>query len=119
MLVIAILSFFSCQKGPDSIAVTGVSLDKTNAELTEEESLTLVATVNPSNATNKKVSWESSDKAVATVDASGRVTAVKTGSASITVRTEDGGKTASCSLSIKAKVNEGGNEDVGYEDWPQ
>ena len=76
------------------IAVTGVSLDKTSLSLTEGASEKLLATVSPANATNKSVTWSSSDDSVATVDANGKVTAVKAGTATITVRTVDGGKTA-------------------------
>ena len=83
--------------------VTGVSLDKTTATLTEGETLTLTATVNPSNATNKNVSWKSSNTSVATVSG-GKVTALKAGSATITVTTEDGSKTATCSVTVNAKV---------------
>ena len=83
--------------------VTSVSLSKSSATLTEGESLTLTATVNPSNATNKNVSWKSSNTSVATVS-NGKVTAVKAGSATITVTTEDGSKTATCEVTVKAKV---------------
>lgn len=90
--------------------VTGVSLDKTNAELTEGDKLTLTATVTPENATNKNVTWTSSNPAVATVQ-NGVVTAVKAGSVIITVKTVDGGKTATCTIKVKSKVG----VDVG--DW--
>ena len=83
--------------------VTGVSLDKTTATLTEGETLTLTATVNPDNATNKNVSWKSSNTSVATVS-NGKVTALKAGTATITVTTEDGSKTATCSVTVNAKV---------------
>ena len=84
--------------------VTSVSLNKSTATLTEGETLTLTATVNPSNATNKNVSWKSSNTSVATVS-NGKVTAVKAGSATITVTTEDGDKTATCEVTVKAIVN--------------
>ena len=84
--------------------VTGVTLDKTSTELTEGDVTVLTATVNPSNASNKKVYWTSSDQTVATVDNTGKVSAVKVGSATITVTTEDGGKTATCSVTVKEKV---------------
>lgn len=80
--------------------VTGVSLDKTTHTLTEGDTQTLNATVSPSNATNKNVTWSSSDESVAKVDNSGKVTAVKAGTATITVKTEDGGKTASCVVTV-------------------
>ena len=56
-----------------SVAVTGVTLDKATAELGVGDSLTLKATVTPNNATNTKVTWESSDTAVATVSNLGKV----------------------------------------------
>ena len=95
---------------PATVAVTGVSLDKTSLDLLEGGTETLTATVSPDNATNKKVSWKSSDTAVATVDDNGKVTAVKAGSATITV-TADGGKTATCSVKVteQAKIVITGN----------
>ena len=83
--------------------VTGVTLDKTSYEMTEGDEFTLTANVNPSNATNKNVSWKSSNTSVATVS-DGKVTALKAGSATITVTTEDGSKTATCSVTVNAKV---------------
>jgi uncharacterized protein YjdB len=81
-------------------AVEGVSLDQTNASISVNDSLSLTATVSPSNAANKTVSWKSSDSSVASVDANGKVTAKKVGTATITVTTEDGGYTASCKVSV-------------------
>ena len=83
--------------------VTGVALDKTSAELTEGDELVLTATITPSNATNRNVTWSSSDETVAKV-VGGKVTALKAGSARITVTTEDGGKTASCDVTVKPRV---------------
>ena len=84
-------------------AVTGVTLDKTACELTEGDELTLTATIAPDNATNKNVTWSTSDASVATVT-NGKVTALKAGTATITVTTEDGSKTATCAVTVKAKV---------------
>lgn len=86
----------------EQISVTGVSLDKTELELKEGETATLTATVMPENATNKNVKWTTNDESVATVDAQGTVTAVAAGSATIVVTTEDGSKTATCAVSVKA-----------------
>lgn len=85
------------------VPVTSVKLDKSSISLTEGDSQTLIATISPSDATNKNVSWESSNTEVATVKG-GKVTAVKPGTATITVTTEDGSKTATCEVSVKAKV---------------
>jgi uncharacterized protein YjdB len=64
------------------------------------ETLQLTATIFPDNASNKNVSWSSSDEAVATVTDDGLVTAVSAGSAEITVTTADGGKTATCTVTV-------------------
>ena len=84
-----------------AVSVTEVTLDKTELTLTEGETETLTATVKPDNADNKKVTWSSDKTEVATVDGAGRVTAVKAGEAVITVTTEDGGKTATCRVTVK------------------
>ena len=83
--------------------VTGVSLDKTELTLDEGDSATLAATVSPEDASNKNVTWTSSDEKVATVDATGKVTAIKAGTATITVTTEDGEKTATCAVTVNHK----------------
>lgn len=85
------------------IPVTNVSLDKTALTLTEEETCQLTATIDPADATNQNVTWTSDDTAVATVSADGLVTAVQAGTATITVTTEDGGKTATCRVTVKMK----------------
>ena len=87
-----------------AVGVTDVTLDKTELTLTEGETETLTATVRPDNADNRKVAWSSDKTDVATVDGSGRVTAVKAGEAVVTVTTEDGGKTATCKVTVKAKA---------------
>ncbi|MBR6604231.1 MAG: Ig-like domain-containing protein [Clostridia bacterium] len=89
----------------ESVSVTGVSLNKTAATLTEGETLMLTATVAPTNATNKNVTWSSSDTNVATVS-NGVVTAKSAGTATITVRTADGSKTALCMITVS-----GGSKD--------
>ena len=87
-----------------TVSVTEVTLDKTELTLTEGETETLTATVKPDNADNRKVTWSSDKTEVATVGGDGRVTAVKAGEAVVTVTTEDGGKTATCKVTVKAKV---------------
>ena len=87
-----------------AVNVTDVSLDRTELTLTEGETETLTATVKPDNADNKKVTWSSDKTEIATVDGAGKVTAVKAGEAVVTVTTEDGGKTATCKVTVKAKV---------------
>ena len=82
------------------VAATGVSLNTETLSLMTGDSETLVANVEPADATNKVVTWESSDTSVATVDENGKVTAVKEGSATITVRTADGGFTDTCTVTV-------------------
>ena len=80
---------------------TSIALNKTSASLKVTETLTLVATVLPENATNKSVTWKSSNEAVATVDANGKVTAVAVGEATITATTTDGSNlSASCKVTV-------------------
>jgi uncharacterized protein YjdB len=86
--------------GTTTVAVTGVSVSPTSATVAVGATTTLSATVAPSNATNKSVNWNSSATGVATVNASGVVTGVAAGSATITVTTADGGKTATCAVTV-------------------
>ena len=88
-----------------AVPVTGVSLDKSSHSLTmgSVESFKLTATVQPSNASNQKLSWSSTNEAAATVDQNGNVTAVAAGTAVIIVSTEDGGKTATCTVTVNPK----------------
>lgn len=83
-----------------TVSVTGVSLDKATLELYTGDTATLTATVQPSNATNQNVTWQSDNANVATVE-DGKVTAVGAGEATITVTTEDGGKTATCAVTVE------------------
>ena len=81
------------------LSVTNITLDKTELPLYTGDSEILTATIEPDNATNQAVTWESSDPNVATVD-NGKVTAVAAGEAFITVTTADGGKTATCQVKV-------------------
>lgn len=89
----------SCVVTVSPVTVTGVTLDKTEISLEKGGTTALTATVEPSNATNKIVTWTSSDNAVATV-VDGIVTAESAGEATITVTTEDGNKTATCVVTV-------------------
>ena len=86
-----------------TVAVTGISLDKTEAVLVEADTLKLTATIAPADADNKNVAWTSSDEKVATVTVDGTITAVSAGTATITVKTEDGGFTATCTVTVSKK----------------
>ena len=86
--------------GTSVVKVTGITLNKTSASLRPNQALSLSATVKPSNATSKKVSWSSSDPSIAKVDSTGKVTAVKRGTAVITAKSSDGSKTAKCTITV-------------------
>ena len=82
-----------------AVPVTGVSLDKETMSLTAGSTGTLVATITPANATNQNLTWTSYNEEVATVS-DGVVSAVAAGTANITVTTDDGGKTATCVVTV-------------------
>ncbi|MDE5840324.1 MAG: Ig-like domain-containing protein, partial [Muribaculaceae bacterium] len=80
------------------IAVTGITLSQTEATVEVGEPLTLVATVTPDNATDKTVTWSSSNEAVATVDQDGKVTTLATGQ--VTITAEAGDYSAECVVTV-------------------
>jgi uncharacterized protein YjdB len=85
--------------------VTGIKLSKSTLTLLKGKSSTLTKTVSPSDASNKAVTWSSSDKSIATVDANGKVTAVKTGTVTITCKAKDGsGIKSTCKVTVKQPV---------------
>ena len=88
----------------NAIPVTSVSLDKTTLALNVGNIGALTATVLPTDATNKAINWTSSNTSVATVDASGVVTAVAAGTATITATTVDGSKTATCAVTVSTTI---------------
>ena len=83
-----------------TISVTGVTISSEAETMAPDASLPLSATVEPEGATNKNVTWSSSDTDVATVSGSGLVVAKAEGTATITVTTEDGGYTAQCEITV-------------------
>lgn len=90
----------TCAVTVNPIPVTGVSLNTSGQTISIGDTYQLVATVTPSNATNKAVTWSSSNTSVARVSSNGLVTAVGAGSAVITVTTQDGGYTATCNIAV-------------------
>lgn len=85
---------------PTEVSVTSVSLNKSTLDIKVGETATLTATINPTNATNKNVTWKSDNTQIATVDTAGKVTAIKEGTAKITVKTKDGNHTATCIVTV-------------------
>ena len=83
------------------VPVTGVTLDKTTVTIKKGKTLQLTATVKPSNASNKNVTWKSNYSSRAKVDSNGLVTAVSPGRAAITVMTADGSYTAKCVVIVE------------------
>ncbi|MFA7032869.1 MAG: Ig-like domain-containing protein, partial [Bacilli bacterium] len=89
--------------------VTGVSLNESSVTLNINDTVTLIATISPDNASNKNISWSSSNEEVATV-IDGVVTAIKAGNAIITVTTSDGSFTDTCEVTVSSNdaVNHSG-----------
>ena len=103
------------EKAGADVPATGVTLDKTELSLTEGESATLTATVEPENATDKTIVWTSSDNAVATVE-NGVVTAVKAGTATITAAC--GSAKAECTVTVTAAPASPLSVKVGTAAYP-
>ena len=82
------------------VSVKGITLNKKTVTLAKGQKVQLAATVTPTNATTKKVTYTSSNKKVATVDANGRVTAINNGTATITAKTVSGQKVATCHVTV-------------------
>ncbi|MTK13190.1 MAG: DUF4430 domain-containing protein [Clostridiaceae bacterium] len=96
------------------IKVESITLDKLEAKISEEETLQLNATITPDNAANKNMTWKSDNQEVAKVDNTGRITALKEGTAKITVTSEDGGKTASCNITVEKNKPEEPTQPKDY-----
>ena len=100
LLCVALLLLNACTAEEKSIAVTGVKLNQETAALTVGKIMVLTANIFPYNATNKGVSWKSSQPEVVSVTGQGIITANSPGTATITVTTIDGEKTAKCDVSV-------------------
>ena len=91
----------TCWVNVTDIKVTGITLNKTTLNIKTGATEQLTAKVQPTDATNSKVTWSSNEPAVAEVDQTGMITAKKEGSAVITVTAQDGsGKTATCQVNV-------------------
>lgn len=99
-LVVAAATILTGCKKEEDLSVKGITLNKTSVTLKPGAEEILTFTIFPSNASNKSVTWSSSDEAIATVSAEGTLTAVKPGSATITVKTTENNETATCAVTV-------------------
>ena len=97
-----------------TVPVSSVNLNLSSAILKQNETVQLMATIGPDDATDKTVAWSSSDPSVATVDSTGKVKALKEGSATISAMS--GTVTATCSITVSNNIG-GGHEGTGTETW--
>jgi uncharacterized protein YjdB len=88
-----------------AIPVSSAAVSPTSASLYAGNTQQLTVTISPANATNKNVTWSSSNSAIATVNSSGLVTAVSAGTATITATTQDGNKTASAAITVNPNTS--------------
>lgn len=102
----------------ESISVEGITLDRTTLTLQEGGSYTLTATITPSDATNKLITWTSDNEDVATVS-NGRITAKSSGTARITATTSDGEHTATCEVTVVARGTSGTDNTVATTRLPK
>lgn len=97
-----------------TLPVTAASLNKTTTTIEKGNNETLVATISPSNATNKTVTWSSSDQSIAKVDSSGMVTAISTGTAIITATSNDNTTvSASCTVTVPGVTLNPSSKTIG------
>lgn len=101
---------------PPTVAVTNVKIEATKTTIKVGETTILQAVVEPTTATNKKVTWSSSDDKVATIDSNGQVKGIKEGEATITATTEDGNKTATLKITIEKKDETAGDNKDNKDD---
>lgn len=111
------------------VKVQSITLDKTSVELTDTETVQLVATITPSNAANQDINWSSSDTNVVTVDNTGKIQAIAPGTATITASTADGGYSVTCQVTTKRSkeatykalkdfvIKNGSNTDDGTKEY--
>ena len=104
----------SCKVTVSDVAVTGITLNRQELALNIGNSGTLIATVTPSNATNKSVTWSSSNSGVASVSSTGVVKGIKAGTVTITARTASGAKTATCRVQVGDYYIKNGTIDTSF-----
>ena len=110
VLAVVAMGYISCEK------VADITLNKSELLLIHNETETLIATVYPDDASNKKVKWKSDNTAVATVNEDGMVTAINKGNAIITAISKNGKKTATCFVSVDYRNKWVGSYDCEEED---
>lgn len=93
----------TCKVKVAPVAVKGIKLNKKAVSIGAKKSVTLVAAISPSNASNKAVTWSSSNSKIASVDSKGVVTAKSGGTATIYAKTKDGGFVAACKVTVTGK----------------
>jgi hypothetical protein len=127
-IVLAVLAvcFTACKKDPISIPVTDITLNYEELTLIPGDTITLIAIIQPDDATYKSVIWESSDTAVVTVNSEGMVIAVTNGEATITATIQNGNIVDTCFVTVDYRtkwvgdwdfVNKTYEFDFGYESW--
>ena len=102
----ALIAFSSCKPANEVKAVTGITLSETSKKLTVGEAFALTATVEPADATDKNIVWTSENTEIATVD-DGNVIGVASGTTEIKATTRDGGKTATCTVTVVREPTRG------------
>ncbi len=90
-------------EAPTNVAVESIKINEGNISIQEGNSKKLTYTINPANATNQMVDWESSNNDIVSVDNNGNIVALKVGTAQITVRTKDGNKTSTITVTVTEK----------------
>ncbi len=104
-------------ENPEVIPVTGITLSETSLALEVGDTHTLTATVVPTNATNTNCTWLSSAANIVSVDNNGKLTALTIGNATITVKTEDGGRIATCTVTVNTpNSNDPETREVPFHD---
>lgn len=96
---------------PSTVAVTSIQINENIESMDEGDSKTLTATITPSNATDKNVTWKSSDDSILSVSTTGEITAKKSGTAEISATTSNG-KTSTIKISVKEKMKEEAKEAI-------
>ena len=104
-----------CSVTVSPIEVTAITLSQTSVTLSAGESVSLTAIITPENATNKTITWSSSNTSVATVS-NGKVTAVAVGKATITAQASNG-LSSTCNIEVIRKTPPGGSEGTGEVEW--